>query len=108
MARMHPTRPDHETPMSERKVFECLAQNLPSDWVVFYARRFLVPAASGGRLHEGEMDFLVIDPERGMLGLEVKGGVEVGRDQDGWFSRSHLGHIHRIKDPGKQAQQASQ
>jgi hypothetical protein len=53
---------------------------------------------------EGEVDFLVMYPERGYLGLEVKGG-EIGRDSDGWFSRDSAG-THRIKDPGKQAQRA--
>jgi ATP:corrinoid adenosyltransferase len=56
---------------------------------------------------EGEADFVVLDPRRGMVVLEVKGGIEVGRDSAGWYSISRTGTRHRIKDPGAQAQTAA-
>ena len=104
MARMIPAVPDAGTPASERKVFEVLQLTLPADWVVFHARRIAVPAAPGQQRFEGEADFVAVDPERGVLVLEVKGGRELGRDESGWFSVDHGGRRNAIKDPGKQAQ----
>ena len=103
MPRMLPPRPDSDTPDSERKVFTAFERHLPRDWTVFHSRRIVLPGQGGGPL-ESELDFLVIDPARGMLGLEVKGGVEIGRDEDGWYSGTSP--RHRIKSPGAQAQRA--
>lgn len=71
---------------------------------VFHSRRIVLPRHGAGTAAECELDFLVIDPARGILGLEVKGGVEIGRDEDGWYSGSSP--RHRIKSPGAQAQRA--
>ena len=103
MARMVPSQPDSDTPGSERRVFDCLADALPRDWVVFHARRFTLPGLRGHGPREHELDFLVVAPERGLLGIEVKGG-RVGCDVDGWFSVDHSGTRHGIKDPGEQVQ----
>lgn len=51
------------------------------------------------------MDFLVIDPARGLLALEVKGGG-VGHGPDGWTQTGHDQKTHPIQDPGKQVQGA--
>ena len=53
-------------------------------------------------MQEGELDFLLLDPSRGALGLEVKGG-RVERTPAGWFSLDRYGQKHAIKDPGRQA-----
>ena len=70
MAQMIPKTPDHDTPHSERKVFEILQKELPKEWTVIHARRFVLPG--GRRVKEGEVDFIVLDPSRGFLGLEVR------------------------------------
>lgn len=103
MARMIPSQPDPDTPGSERRVFECLADALPHGWVVFHSRRFTVPARPGHLPAEHELDFLVVSPDRGLLGIEVKGGT-VGRDTDGWYSVDRHGETHRVRDPGAQVQ----
>ncbi len=104
MARMIPPTPDRDTPASERYVFGRLRDGLPGPYTVLHACRFVPPAAAVGRgRQEGELDFLVIDPARGMLGLEVKGGG-VSRDTAGWRSTGSAGKTHAIKDPGRQAQ----
>ena len=53
---------------------------------------------------DGEADFIVAHPDKGILVLEVKGG-EIGYDaaQDQWRSISGGGQVHKIKDPVKQA-----
>lgn len=101
---MHPASPESGTPASEVKVFGALRDQLPHDWTVLHARRIVVPAKGRRRAVEGESDFLVIDPDRGFLVLEVKGGQEIGRERDGWYSVDFHGTRHAIKDPGKQAQ----
>ena len=101
MARMIPDRPAPETPASERRVYRRFREELPEDWSVIHSQRFLLPRR--GRAREGEVDFLVLNPQRGAIGLEVKGG-RIGRDTKGWFSLDRKNDLHRIKDPGRQAQ----
>jgi hypothetical protein len=102
---MIPTEPDADTPDSERYVFDRLRERLPDAWTVLHARRFFLPAREGRRAEEGEVDFVVIDPARGIVALEVKAGG-IARTPDGWLQTGRDGVAHRVKDPGKQAQRA--
>ena len=78
---MIPTEPDPDTPASERYVFGRLRDRLPDAWTVLHARRICLPAQEGRPGHEGELDFVLIDPDRGLLALEVnRGGVETARE----------------------------
>jgi hypothetical protein len=70
MAQMVPSQPDTDTPGSERRVFDCLADALPHQWLVFHARRFTLPGHRGHTPREHELDFLVVAPEKGLLGIE--------------------------------------
>ena len=106
MALIYPSQPDPDTTHAEKRVFGLLAENLPKNWVVFHARRLVLQRGRGKRPIEREVDFIVLDPDRGYLGLEVKGGDAVGRDDHGWYSIDVAGTKHLIKDPGKQAQDA--
>lgn len=103
MARMIPPRPAVETPASERRVYERFQSELPDTWTVIHSQRFLLPV--NHRMRDGELDFLILDPSRGAIGLEVKGG-RVARTLDGWFSVDRRNEPHEIKDPGKQARDA--
>ena len=100
---MIPTEPDPDTPASERYVFDRLRDRLPDDWTVLHARRIFVPARGGRPAHEGELDFVVIDPARGLLALEVKGG---GGEKCPavWTQRGRDGVARHIRDPGQQVQ----
>lgn len=111
MATMHPSAPDARSSAVERRVFLALQQALPADWTVLHGRRVVLPAEPGRRDRvgrrrpiEGEADFAILAPGRGLLVLEVKGGQAIGRDGDGWFSRDQAGQRHPIRDPGAQAQ----
>lgn len=104
---MIPSQPVDGCAQSEAIVFEALTAHLPDDWIVIHSRRFVLPAVGPHKSQECEADFLILNPKRGFLGLEVKGGREVGRDQNGWYSIDHYGKTHRIKDPGAQAQRAT-
>ena len=103
MARMIPPRLAPETPDSERRVYQRFEFALPSTWTVIHSQRFLLPQPR--RTQEGELDFLVLDPSRGAIGLEVKGGW-VQRTAAGWSSVDRHGRTHQIKDPGQQASSA--
>ena len=103
MARMIPPTLAPETPDSERRVYERFEFALPSTWTVIHSQRFLIPQHR--RTQEGELDFLVLDPSRGAIGLEVKGGW-VQRTAAGWSSVDRDGRTHEIKDPGQQASRA--
>jgi hypothetical protein len=105
IARIHPAHPDSATPTSERRVFESLRDGLPPEWLVLHARRVVLPALRSHQAFEGEVDFLVLNPDWGWLGLEVKGG-SVSRADSGWASTDRDGVAHPISDPGKQAQRA--
>lgn len=105
MATMLPSIPDFDTPESEKLVFETLQTKLPDSIIAIHGKRFSIPG--GHRPKEGEIDFLILHPERGYLALEVKGGQEIRRDADGWKSvRTDDGRSVPIKDPGAQSQDA--
>ncbi|MGB7157395.1 MAG: AAA family ATPase [Tepidisphaeraceae bacterium] len=89
---------------AERDFFELCRNALPAQVVVIYGYRWLDPL-DRGRAIEGEADFAIIDPRRGILVLELKGGV-IRRDAatGKYFSREVRGtREHEIKDPGWQA-----
>lgn len=60
---------------SERVVYEAL-RGLPRGFVVLHSFPWLRPTRdlAGEPLREGEADFVILHPERGLLVLEVKGG----------------------------------
>src|SRR5262249_18395416 len=92
-------------PKSEEVVWQALKYQLPNDWIVLHSKRFVLRSRPDLRPIEGECDFVVLDPQKGLIGLEVKGGL-IGRDVNGWFSISREGYRNPIKDPGKQSQNA--
>jgi Nuclease-related domain len=61
---------------SERVVYEAL-RGLPTGFVVLHSFPWLRPIRdlAGEPLREGEADFVILHPDRGLLILEVKGGA---------------------------------
>lgn len=88
---------------AERRVCEALVAQLDERCRVFFGVPWLVYGPDG-RMREGEVDLVVLDPRKGLLCLEVKGG-QIARDgQTGrWTSRDRSGVTHEIKDPVPQA-----
>lgn len=89
---------DHD---SERMVYEAL-RALPKGYVVLHSFPWLRPlrAQKGEPLREGEADFVVLHPERGMLVLEVKGGrVEL-------IERTWRREGKELRDPFDQARRS--
>ncbi len=94
MARAFPPSVPSTAPASERRVFEALSR-LDDDWLVFHSVAWQGPR--GQRQGDGEADFVVAHPTRGILVLEVKGG-EISLRDGRWFSTNHRGEIFPV-DP---------
>jgi hypothetical protein len=67
---------------AEKKVYDALKRDLPKGWVAWHSLK--VRTDKG---YEGEGDFIIAVPHRGLLVLEVKGGnIKVNDGQ--WFQNS--------------------
>ena len=90
MATMYPPRFPSGSPTSERNVYEAL-QGLDDDWLVFHSVGW--QGARHGKQGDGEADFVIAHPRKGVMVVEVKGGnVEI---RDGrWFSIDRSGSPH--------------
>ena len=99
MAQYYGLASDMPEESSERLVSTAL-QTLPEDWIVFHHVSW--QSRRKGRQGDGEADFIVLQPKRGILVLEVKGGginILNGR----WSSTDRHGDVHPIKNPYEQA-----
>ncbi|MRT00659.1 AAA family ATPase [Ralstonia pickettii] len=98
MSKIFPVEPPPRTPRSEMKVREALASI--HDIVVLHSVAW--QGVRRGRQADGEADFVVLAPNRGIAILEVKGGgIEIVSGQ--WYSTDGKGDRHRIKNPFEQA-----
>ena len=88
-----------DAPASERRFLDVAKRDLPDDWTVIHGLRIRHPPS------DREVDFLVLDPARGALAVEVKGGRIERRGMD-WFSVDGKGELHAIKHPWEQANRA--
>lgn len=94
------------TSHAEIAVYEALRRGLPEGWTAWHSLRLRTETG-----WEGESDFVVADPHRGFICLEVKGGtvelrgghwIQNGRemrhapkDQAHHFARNLAGELHR-------------
>lgn len=102
MAKMIPPRPPgrgDETTGSEVELWKALRNQLPDDFVVYHSLPYLRSDAV-----QGEVDFLIVHREHGLLVLECK-GYGVFRDEDGvWLRKNKNGTRDRLrKSPTEQA-----
>ncbi|WP_428939249.1 NERD domain-containing protein [Fontivita pretiosa] len=90
---------------AEVQVYEALRDQLPARFHVFYSFSW-VSKRPGGRALDGEADFVIADPDRGILVLEVKGG-RIGYDGacGKWTTTDRDGCRHEI-DPVAQLRAA--
>jgi hypothetical protein len=101
MARMYPdVLPSDLEHRSEEGVYVALRDQLGDDYAVLHSYPWLRPWR-GDALLEGEADFVVVHPQRGMLVLEVKGG-DVRHDGRRWFRDTSNGP-KEFQDPFAQA-----
>ena len=74
---------------SEEPVYVALRDQLGDDYAVLHSYPWLRPWR-GEALLEGEADFVVVHPQRGIVVLEVKGG-DVSHDGRRWFRDTSTG-----------------
>ncbi len=102
---MYPDHPLGDTKSNaERKVFYALKDSLSNDYIVLHSVPIYRRPNINGPLLDGEIDFLVLHSEKGMLAIEVKGGgIELNGDTGQWFSTSFDGTKFKIKNPYEQS-----
>jgi hypothetical protein len=86
---------------SEKKVFEKL-KSVSEKYDVFYSKRFVTDGV--GKKPEFEIDFIIADPCKALVCLEVKGGmINYDGASDKWYQNSQV----MIKKPDSQASTAA-
>ncbi len=89
---LYPTSaPRHTESYAERAVYDALRRGLPKGWYAWHSLRIRVP-----RHRDAETDFVIADPTRGLLILEVKGGHIEQRDGR-WYTNDFL-----LKEPPRE------
>lgn len=84
----------------EKLVEERVRQVLPDGSLVYANVRWIAPTRPGGPARDGEADLVLVDPNRGLLVIETKGG-RVQRDRYGrWYANSR----HLPESPFAQAE----
>jgi hypothetical protein len=91
----------------ERIVARALLEQLPSRVEVFHSFNW-IRENERGTLQEGECDFVVLDPERGLLFVEVKGGtMRFDPDRMVWLRQLDDGRQRKLKkDPFDQVRES--
>lgn len=108
MARMYPDRlPEGLASDAEYDLYATFEQELDEQYTVFAGVKWLLKGRQRGAV-QGEADFVIAHPERGILVVEVKGG-SISRDGDTgqWHSVDRHGARHNISDPSEQARRNS-
>lgn len=106
MAHLYPERLPESTLQdparsAERRVYHALS-SLPDPYTVFYSVAWLSRTFSNAQ--DGEADFVIVHPDKGLLVLEVKGGgIAYDAARGEWTSTDRNGAVHTIKDPAEQA-----
>ena len=108
------TDPNDPKPDSEKLVYLKLKE-FSDDWTVIHGLRChattTITARGKGKIDlppgrkDIESDFILIHPEKGVLFVEVKGGV-ISIDKGLWYSTDRGGKRHKIKVPAVQAMNA--
>src|SRR4051794_7009908 len=80
MARMIPPTITQDSPPGERSLFAALASDpVAEDWVVLHS----LALSSHVRQAQGEVDFVILAPGKGVLVLEVKSHTSITRTDEG-------------------------
>lgn len=103
MAKIYPERLPVSIQEDPKRRAECVVfaalKVLPNPYVVFYSVHWQTVAGRRG-MEEGEADYVIVHPDKGVVVLEVKGGgVRFSPERGQWYSRDSYGTDHEIKDP---------
>ena len=88
----------------ERKVYERCKKHLSENTIVLFSWNWIRIGIHGSP-RDGETDFVIMDPDKGFLAIEVKGGgIEFDPISGKWFSTGRYNQRNKIKDPFSQAE----
>lgn len=113
MARLIPPIKIEDIPLKpERDAARALVDGLPDEVFVYHSYPWI--HEDDGVLREGEVDFIILDPVRGMLVVEVKGadtargeGLEYVPSERQWYRTLPGRRSKRITNPFVQAREGS-
>lgn len=107
MARMIPSLKVGSGARGELRLYRNLMERLPGAFLVFHRLEYTSVSPQEG-LNTGDVDFLIVHQEHGLLAVEVKGGdrIEFRPDSGSWHSWDRTGKMYVIKDPFKQAKKS--
>jgi len=102
MGRIHP---DHSTVQqlkgAERTFAEILIEYLSDEWLIISQLDMIAPN------RPYEIDFLLVNPQYGLISIEVKGGEVDVKDGEWYRKESRGGEFHFDPSPPRQAQNAA-
>ncbi len=107
MARMLPDFTDEQIELipsaAERLVYRTARQRLDDRHLVLHGVEWIVRTPHGD-VRDGEADFVICHPDKGVLVIEVKGGgIEYDPVTDKWYSVDRFKSRNEIDDPFWQA-----
>ena len=104
----NPISPDTESD-AEKHIYELFEKHLNDSFHIIHSASWIARQPHSGA-SDGETDFVIIHPARGILLLEVKGGEvqleQINQKKPQWYSISKNRKKHEIKDPFKQVKGA--
>lgn len=99
MARMIPNIMFDTGSEGEKRVFESLRSLLPKSYVVFHSLRWI----AGKKQSQGEADFVIFHPNKGIIVIEVKAGLIEYNGRIWKQTNRSTGETYTMKDPEEQA-----
>jgi hypothetical protein len=88
---------------AEARIYRKIRNVVPKSYLVLFQVAWIASKDAAGYT-DGEIDFVICDPKRGFISLEVKGGGVSLSSVDGkWYSIDRNGTKNSIKDPIKQS-----
>lgn len=104
MAKMIPHTAYETGSEGEDRIFESLQTSLPDAYTVFHSVRWI---GSDRKRSQGEADFIVFHPQKGVLIIEVKAGIISVDNNRTWYQTNrNTGIKKEIFDPEKQADES--
>jgi len=102
MGRIHPDRSTIQKLRGAERFFaEVLIDRLSDDWLIISQLDMISPK------RPYEIDFLLVNPQHGIMSIEVKGGAVDVKDGEWYRKESHGGDHHFSVPPPRQAQDAA-
>lgn len=106
MAHMYPEQfPDFVESSAERLLYKLFEAQLPDSFIVMHSVKWLMRDRRHHD-HDGEIDYLIVHRELGLLVLEVKGGlIRVESATGRWYTKNRFGQETQLKvNPFSQAE----